>query len=527
MSDTIIQIKRSATTASPANLQPGELAYSSNGEILYIGSATGSNTANIIAIAGQRTPGTLTANQAIVVNANGFIDVINTNKLIVGLDGETANITSLTSDGTLATASNTQLATSWAIKDYVDNNSAAELSGLNDVDVSTEANNNILVYDAGAGKWENHTISGTANEVDVSFSGQDITVGLPTNVIVTTSLTVGNSTVNAAITATAFDIDGTITGGNTTITGFANVTSTLAAGNTTITGFANVIGTLAAGNTVITGTLGANDTTITGFINVSSSAQFDGSVALGSNTSDTISINGLVNTDIIPSANVTSNIGNTVNQWLNIYANNVQAGYATFEHDVSITGNLNVTGSVVTINVDTFKVVDPLIHLASNNETSDTLDIGFVGHYSDDGGSTKRHTGFFRDATDGVFKVFTNLTQTGLDDGDTTVDTANASYTTGTIEAYLLSGGLSTNTSTIAITANSTVNVAIIANTLTLSTALGVASGGIGLSSVGVGSILYGNSTDPLVELSVGSNGQVLQITNNLPAYGGLDGGTF
>ena len=33
------------------------------------------------------------------------------------------------------------------------------------------------------------------------------------------------------------------------------------------------------------------------------------------------------------------------------------------------------------------------------SETSDAVDIGFIGHYSPDGGTTKEHTGFFRDAT--------------------------------------------------------------------------------------------------------------------------------
>lgn len=52
----------------------------------------------------------------------------------------------------------------------------------------------------------------------------------------------GNSTANnVAVNATAITTTGTtLSTGNTTITGFANVTTTLKAGNTTITGFANV-----------------------------------------------------------------------------------------------------------------------------------------------------------------------------------------------------------------------------------------------------------------------------------------------
>ena len=71
-----------------------------------------------------------------------------------------------------------------------------------------------------------------------------------------------------------------------------------------------------------------------------------------------------------------------------------------------------------------------MIQVANGNETSDTIDIGFLGHYSDDGGSTKRHTGLVRDATDGVYQLFDNLDQPGLDstDPDTEINVSAASY---------------------------------------------------------------------------------------------------
>lgn len=72
MSNTVIQIKRSTTDTIPANVVFGEPAFSANGDILYIGDE--SNTA--IAIGGKRTPGTLTANQAIVPDGNGVVDII-------------------------------------------------------------------------------------------------------------------------------------------------------------------------------------------------------------------------------------------------------------------------------------------------------------------------------------------------------------------------------------------------------------------------------------------------------------------
>ncbi len=70
-----IQIKRSANTATPTALEFGELAWSSNGQVLSIGREDG-DTANLVAIAGTRTPGTLTANQALVANSTSSINEI-------------------------------------------------------------------------------------------------------------------------------------------------------------------------------------------------------------------------------------------------------------------------------------------------------------------------------------------------------------------------------------------------------------------------------------------------------------------
>ena len=70
-----IQIKRSATTANPSTLEFGELAWSSNGQILTIGREE-ADTSNTIAVGGARAPGTLTANQALVANSTSYINEV-------------------------------------------------------------------------------------------------------------------------------------------------------------------------------------------------------------------------------------------------------------------------------------------------------------------------------------------------------------------------------------------------------------------------------------------------------------------
>jgi hypothetical protein len=199
-----------------------------------------------------------------------------------------------------------------------------------------------------------------------------------------------------------------------------------------------------------------------------------------------------------------------------MYANSITVG-----GDVTISGNLTVVGEVTTVNVSTLEVKDPLIELASNN-TSDSVDIGFYGQYNT--GSGNVYTGFFRDQTDNKFKVFTGLT----DKPTATVDVSNTSYTVATLVAYLESGALVSNSTTVAITANSTVNVAIVANTLSLSSALTVNNGGTGQTTFTNNAILLGNTTGPLSSVSSTTEGHVLQINSSgVPEFAMLDGGSF
>lgn len=73
--------------------------------------------------------------------------------------------------------------------------------------------------------------------------------------------------------------------------------------------------------------------------------------------------------------------------------------------NLTITGNLNVSGSTTYINVSEFKVDDPMIYLAGNS-SANLVDIGFVGNYND---GSYHHTGLVKDATDGKWKFFSSV----------------------------------------------------------------------------------------------------------------------
>ena len=70
--------------------------------------------------------------------------------------------------------------------------------------------------------------------------------------------------------------------------------------------------------------------------------------------------------------------------------------------------NLVVAGTQTTVNTQTLNVVDPMIKMANGNQQN-INDIGFYGQYSLDGGTTVRHSGLFRDASDNNYYLYDNL----------------------------------------------------------------------------------------------------------------------
>lgn len=112
MSATIIKILNSGTSGSPSSLATGELAYSylsgtliNGGDRLYIGTGTETNgeAANIEVIGGKyftdmldHTKGVLTINSALIVDANGKLDVLNVDNIT--LNGNTISTTDTNGD---------------------------------------------------------------------------------------------------------------------------------------------------------------------------------------------------------------------------------------------------------------------------------------------------------------------------------------------------------------------------------------------------------------------------------------------
>jgi hypothetical protein len=389
--------------------------------------------------------------------------------------------------------------------------------------VSVTAANGIVVTAAGVNVLAGNSQI-VSNTTGVWVSGVtsaqiagDIALGTQTSGNYVASITAG-----AGLTGTA-----TGEGSTPTLAVGAGNGITVNADDIAVTG-ANGIIVTAAGVNVLAGTgvtVNATGVHIGQAIGTGSSVTFqdltvNGNTALGSDTADRISVNGYVNTAIVPDANNARDLGTTALRWNNGYIRNLVGNTLTIDADATISGNLVVVGDLVTLNVATLSVEDPLIELARLNTATDALDIGFFGVY---GSAGAKYTGLFRDASDSKYKIFNALQSAPT----TTVDTGGTGYAIGTLVSYIESGGLVTNATHVVLTANSTVNVAITANTITLSTPLAGTSGGTGLASYTAEDILVANSSNGFRKLAAGTDGQVLQISGTSVVYSSLDGGTF
>jgi hypothetical protein len=477
MAENKIQIRRSIANGNVTGLSNGELAYTLVSNTLWIGSP---QDGTAIPIAGVRNPGTLTANQALVANATSEIDKIKVANAVItsiwanGNSGSNGQV--LVSNGTAiywgtgTSGSNT----------YVQFNDSGVANGVAGF-AFDKVSNKLLV---------SNTVNAAIFSIGTSFTANS------SNLVFT----------NGGITANAFFGNG------------ASVTSVNAAtvgGNSAsdLRGYANDAASNAYSN-AMSNTL-SRDGAYTGNNTFSNVTNFSGNVNFSS----------YIASNVQPYQNNAVNLGSTSLRWANVYSNNVIANNGSFDGNVTITGDLTVSGNVTTVDVQSIKVGDPLIYLASNNNSTDTLDIGFVGQYNKS--SEIRNAGLFRDHTDDTFKLFSNLVYSDLASNNN-IDTGGTGYTVATLETYLSSGGLTTNAGSIAITANSSVNVSIFANTLTLSSPLAGNSGGTGLNSYSNNDLLIANSTNGFKTLSFNSNtGYVLQSNGTALVYDVLDGGTF
>lgn len=198
--------------------------------------------------------------------------------------------------------------------------------------------------------------------------------------------------------------------------------------------------------------------------------------------------------------------------------------------NMTVSGNLTVSGTTTTLNTQNLLVNDNMIGLAdTQNDTASFLDAVDSGFYVSTGNTLNSfYSGIARIAgsstnTNPLFRVFATTTLP-----NSTVISIN---NTGTMQAFLApygsGGAFVVNSTAMAFNANTTVSLAIAANTLSLSTALPATSGGTGFNTYASGDLLVGNTGNSLSKLSIGADGTVLQVSGTSVVFNTLDGGTF
>ena len=310
---------------------------------------------------------------------------------------------------------------------------------------------------------------------------------------ITANAASANSVINTRISANVALLRGEIT---------ANAASANSVINTNISAnVATLRGEITSNVSTLNSSITANAASANSVINTRITANV--ATLRGEITANAVSANSVINTNI--SANVatlrgeiSSNISSVFGQTNAAYstANSAYAhansaytvantkfsssggtitGTVNITQDLNVTGNLTIGGNTTSISANDLVINDSIIFLANNN-TSNVLDIGLVGHFTT---TQLQHTGVVRDHDDGTWKFFSNVipnpTTTVVFDANTIydkikvggIDTPFANVNGTDILAYSTSAYSTVNTSITNTNSYITSNVATLRSEIT------------------------------------------------------------
>ena len=483
-----------STTSAPANVKTGELAYSyvtgtqaNNGDRLYVGTGaeSGGVASSVDLIGGKyftqlldHVHGTTTANSALIVDGNKHVNQLNIGSLALESSGGSGQIVTSVVTAMPGSPTDAQLITAQGVKEFVDT-----------LDLSVSGDSGAIAIDlfTGAASGEESLgIIGTANEIETAASGNNVTIGLPTNITIageidTATLDVATSADIASLKVEDLTNNRVViagTGGE--IEDSANFTFD---GTSLNVGGANFSVAHASGNTVVGGTL-----------------QVNGNVTLGNASSDTVQTQG----------------------------------------NLTVGGNLTVSGTTTTVDSTVVTLADPVMELAKDTSSADGLDRGIRFKWHN--GSAVKDGFFGFDIQTQRFSFTKDEDLSGSDDasapwgdlniGDiygtgATLDNIRVAVTAAN-EIDTSSGNLILDSAGGTVQVDDNLNVT---GTVTLTNDLAVAEGGTGVSSFTNNGVLYGDGSNALdVTAASSAAGSILQTaaSGGVPAFSSIvDGGTY
>jgi hypothetical protein len=323
--------------------------------------------------------------------------------------------------------------------DLTESASAGSLSGMSDTTITSPNDAAVLLYDTGTSTWRDADMSGVATIDDVgamtlstaSITGQSaeatpsgandfvlmydasatalkkvtVTNLLQGGVSSTTLASMSDTTIASVASAQVLIYDGTDSWDNKTVSGDVTISNT----GVTAIGVDKVTGTMIHANAVDDSSLEQSGTTFRVKATGVTNAMLAGSIANSKLTNSAITIGGTATSlgGTITALTALTDLDLTSGDktiFDTVGANTLTIGASGTT--VNIAGNLTVAGDSTTVNTATLSVEDPLIILASGNDSADAVDIGLYGLY-DTSGSQDLYSGLFRDASDsGKWKLF-------------------------------------------------------------------------------------------------------------------------
>ena len=485
---SIIKLKRSLTTgAIPSTLVEGEIAVNVEDKKLFVGGKNGG--ANVQTLSGDLYNLSSASNNSHATTAADIILSVDNQALsndVITLIGTQGVDVERHSNGSItiaaapaSTVGNLRGDTGTALPEEFN------IAILGGEGIDTAASGNTITISAeiatstniGSAKFNTGNFAVNAGDVTIKTGGVT-TTEIAAKTILAGDIADGQITpaliANQSLTANVYQDSSIALGSKTT----GNYVESISAGNTSVvitgSGSETAAVTVALGDNIGANTSGnaatasklatARNIALSG--DLAGSANFDGSgnisisatiqadsVALGTDTSGdyVATVTGTTNEIEITGAgtegraaqiglpetvNLTNgNITNlTVTTDTTLNGDNVTiAGNTAIGGDLNVDGNLNVEGAVTYISSSTVNIDDAMLKLSANN-AADITDSGVYAMYIE--GATTKYAGYFRDATDNVFRFYTGIqTEPGA-----TVDTTATGYALAQIEA-IIDGG--------------------------------------------------------------------------------------